>query len=54
MKADAVFEGGGVKGIAFVGAIEVMEARGYTWNKIAGTSSWSDCCDIVSLRLQQC
>ncbi|ETT47845.1 MULTISPECIES: patatin-like phospholipase family protein [Paenibacillus] len=39
MKADAVFEGGGVKGIAFVGAIEVMEARGYTWNKIAGTSA---------------
>ncbi|WP_042214141.1 patatin-like phospholipase family protein [Paenibacillus borealis] len=39
MEADAVFEGGGVKGIAFVGAIEVMEARGYTWNKLAGTSA---------------
>lgn len=37
MEADAVFEGGGVKGIAFVGAIEVMESRGYTWNKLAGT-----------------
>ncbi|MBB6020244.1 NTE family protein [Paenibacillus sp. JGP012] len=39
MKADAVFEGGGVKGIAFVGALEVMEAKGYTWNKLAGTSA---------------
>ncbi|SFE25115.1 NTE family protein [Paenibacillus algorifonticola] len=39
MKADAVFEGGGVKGIAFVGAIEAMEAKGYTWNKLAGTSA---------------
>lgn len=39
MKADAVFEGGGVKGIAFVGAIEVMERKGYTWNKLAGTSA---------------
>ncbi|WP_042137647.1 patatin-like phospholipase family protein [Paenibacillus sp. FSL P4-0081] len=39
MEADAVFEGGGVKGIAFVGAIEVMESRGYTWNKLAGTSA---------------
>ncbi|RPE06759.1 patatin-like phospholipase family protein [Paenibacillus polymyxa] len=39
MEADAVFEGGGVKGIAFVGAIEVMEAKGYTWKKLAGTSA---------------
>ncbi|ETT65378.1 phospholipase [Paenibacillus sp. FSL R7-277] len=39
MKADAVFEGGGVKGIAFVGAIEVMERKGYSWNKLAGTSA---------------
>lgn len=39
MKADAVFEGGGVKGIAFVGAIEAMEAKGYTWERIAGTSA---------------
>ncbi|MCL6459295.1 MAG: patatin-like phospholipase family protein [Gorillibacterium sp.] len=39
MEADAVFEGGGVKGIAFVGAIEVMEAHGYTWQRLAGTSA---------------
>jgi len=41
MKADAVFEGGGVKGIAFIGALQVMEEHGYTWEKVAGTSAGS-------------
>lgn len=41
MKVDAVFEGGGVKAIAFLGAIAEMEARGYTWEKLAGTSAGS-------------
>lgn len=41
MKADAVFEGGGVKGIAFIGALQVMEEHGYTWEKLAGTSAGS-------------
>lgn len=39
MKADAVFEGGGVRGIAFIGAIQVMEENGYEWERIAGTSA---------------
>jgi NTE family protein len=41
MKADAVFEGGGVRGIAFIGAIQVMEAEGYQWERLAGTSAGS-------------
>lgn len=41
MEADVVFEGGGVKGIAFVGAIEVMESKGYVWKRLAGTSAGS-------------
>jgi len=41
MKADAVFEGGGIKGIAFIGAIARMEEEGYTWEKVAGTSAGS-------------
>ncbi|MGV2794479.1 phospholipase, partial [Clostridium perfringens] len=41
MEADAVFEGGGVKGIAFVGGIEVMESKGYVWKRLAGTSAGS-------------
>jgi len=37
--ADAVFEGGGVKGIGLVGALEEMEAAGWQWRMVAGTSA---------------
>jgi NTE family protein len=39
--ADLVLEGGGVKGIALVGAYSVIEQRGYTIRRIAGTSAGS-------------
>lgn len=39
LKADAVFEGGGVKGIGLVGALEVAEKQGYQWVNVAGTSA---------------
>lgn len=48
MKADAVFEGGGVKGIAFIGALQVMEDHGYTWEKVAGTSAGSIVAALLS------
>ena len=38
-RADLVLEGGGVKGIALVGAITVLAERGYEVNRIAGTSA---------------
>lgn len=39
-EADAVFEGGGVKGIAFAGAITAAEEAGVReWKNIAGTSA---------------
>lgn len=38
---DAVFEGGGVKAIAFVGAISHLEEKGYIFKKVAGTSAGS-------------
>jgi len=38
-KADAVFEGGGVKGIALTGAIMVAESLGVQWQRVAGTSA---------------
>ncbi|AMA72497.1 MULTISPECIES: patatin-like phospholipase family protein [Aneurinibacillus] len=38
-KVDAVFEGGGVKGIAFVGAIAEFERQGFSWHRVAGTSA---------------
>ncbi len=39
MDADLVLEGGGVKGIALVGAISVLEERGYRFHRVAGTSA---------------
>ena len=38
-KVDAVFEGGGVKGTAFIGAITVTEKNGYQFDHLAGTSA---------------
>lgn len=37
--ADAVFEGGGVKGIGLVGALAYCEEKGYSWKCVAGTSA---------------
>ena len=39
LKADAVFEGGGVKGIGLVGAIAEIERAGYEFVNLAGTSA---------------
>ncbi len=40
MRADGVFSGGGVKGIAFAGAIKAAEEAGYSqWERLAGTSA---------------
>ncbi|WP_186575814.1 patatin-like phospholipase family protein [Aquibacillus kalidii] len=39
MKIDAVFSGGGVKAYAFLGAIKVLEEKGYSFNRVAGTSA---------------
>lgn len=41
MKTNAVFEGGGVKAVALVGAISVAEQRGFQFQRMAGTSSGS-------------
>src|SRR3954463_14577779 len=38
-RVDGVFEGGGVKGIALIGAAEVVEAAGYSFVNLAGTSA---------------
>jgi NTE family protein len=38
-KADAVFEGGGVKGIGLVGAVSEIEKAGYVFENLAGTSA---------------
>src|SRR3712207_8748571 len=38
-KCDLVLEGGGVKGIALVGALSVLEEAGYRVQRVAGTSA---------------
>jgi NTE family protein len=39
LKCDAVFEGGGVKGIALVGAVAAIQKAGYEFENLAGTSA---------------
>ncbi|HAG11632.1 MAG TPA: alpha/beta hydrolase [Desulfotomaculum sp.] len=39
IKADSVFEGGGVKGIGLVGAVAGIEEAGYVFENMAGTSA---------------
>lgn len=39
IKIDAVFQGGGVKGIGLVGAVSVIEKAGYQFENVAGTSA---------------
>jgi NTE family protein len=41
MEINAVFEGGGVKGISLVGAVRATEQAGRTFRRVAGTSSGS-------------
>lgn len=41
MEINAVFEGGGVKGISLAGAVEATERAGLTFKRVAGTSSGS-------------
>ncbi|GAA0350830.1 patatin-like phospholipase family protein [Bacillus horti] len=49
MKCDAVFEGGGVKGLAFIGAIQETEKQGYSFNRIAGTSAGSIIASLLAV-----
>ncbi|GGM40141.1 hypothetical protein GCM10011351_27820 [Paraliobacillus quinghaiensis] len=39
MKIDGVFSGGGVKAFAFIGVLEVLEERNFSFDRVAGTSA---------------
>lgn len=39
MKIDGVFSGGGVKAYAFIGALEALDQKGYTFERVAGSSA---------------
>ncbi|MDL2217996.1 patatin-like phospholipase family protein [Christensenellaceae bacterium OttesenSCG-928-M15] len=46
---DAVFEGGGVKGIGFAGAITALEEKGYTFENVVGTSAGAIAAALVAV-----
>jgi NTE family protein len=48
-KADAVFEGGGVKGIGLVGALQTFEDTGFQWNNVVGTSAGAIVAALVAV-----
>ncbi|AWE07980.1 hypothetical protein DCE79_11530 [Lysinibacillus sp. 2017] len=39
MEVDGVFSGGGIKGFAYVGALQMLEQRGIQFKRVAGTSA---------------
>lgn len=41
MQYDLVFEGGGAKGMVFIGALQELEQRGHTYGRLLGTSAGS-------------
>lgn len=47
--ADAVFEGGGIKGIGLVGALKIFEMHGYLWKNLSGTSAGSIIAALVAV-----
>jgi len=49
MKYDLVFEGGGAKGMVFVGALQEFEARGDTHSRLLGTSAGAITASLLSV-----
>lgn len=49
--ADAIFEGGGVRGIAFLGALRCCHDLGLQWRKLAGTSAGAITAAFLSANL---
>lgn len=49
MKANLVCKGGGVKGVALVGALSYLESMGYKWNHLAGTSAGAMLASLIAV-----
>ncbi|KAB7670125.1 patatin-like phospholipase family protein [Bacillus sp. B1-b2] len=50
MYIDGVFSGGGIKGLALVGAFEVIEQRGFQFSRLAGTSAGSIVAALIAAK----
>ena len=48
-KYDAVFEGGGVKGVALIGALKRLEEEGIEFGSVAGTSAGAIAAALVAV-----
>lgn len=48
LKCDGVFEGGGVKGTGFVGAISAIENAGYEFENVVGTSAGAIVASLIA------
>lgn len=48
LRADLALEGGGVKGVALVGAVLVLDEAGYRFHRVAGTSAGAVTASIVA------
>ena len=48
MIIDGVFSGGGIKGFALVGGLQVLEENGYKFQRTAGTSAGSILAALVT------
>jgi NTE family protein len=51
MRLDLVLEGGGVKGIALVGALSVLEERGFEFHRVAGASAGAIVGSLVAAKM---
>lgn len=49
---DGVFEGGGVRGVAFLGALRCFNDLGFRWRKLAGTSAGAITAAFVAANFQ--
>ena len=45
---DLVFEGGGAKGVVFVGAMQAFEAHGHSFGRLLGTSAGAMCACLLA------
>jgi NTE family protein len=48
MKIDGVFSGGGIRGYALVGAIKAVQEKGFSFERVAGTSAGSVVASFVA------
>ena len=48
LRADLALEGGGVKGIALVGAVMVLDEAGYQFHRVAGTSAGAVTASVIA------